>query len=116
MLGMRGKLQVYALPANLLTGTVSSVVTMGGLVLVAVWGSRLGGLPGPGRIGHEILSRVTGAGADWVLGVARFFAKLPGAEVPWLEAAPGVVGVLLVTACLCWLTYSLSEKIRWKGS
>ena len=116
MLGMRGKLQVYALPANLLTGTVSSVVTIGGLVLVAVWGSRLGGLPGPGRIGNEVLARVTGAGADWVLGVARFFAKLPGAEVPWLEAAPGVVGVLLVTACLCWLTYSLSEKIRWKGS
>lgn len=108
MLILRGKLQLYSLPANLLTGAISSVVTVGGLVLIA--------LPATPVLAPltTVTTQVTGASATWVLRVARFFAGVSGAEVPWVESGYGVVGILLVSGAGLWLTWRFVSVQRWR--
>lgn len=121
MLVMRGKLQVYSLPANLLTGGVSSIVTVGGLGLVAL--AALAGLPAasfaviamPVRLLEQGTAHVTGWAAAWIAGVARFFASRPGAEVDWLEnPAAGVTGLLIVALSFTWVASQLARARRWR--
>ena len=121
MLIMRGKLQVYSLPANLLTGAVSSIVTVGGLGLVAL--AALAGLPAgsfavigvPVRLLEQGAAHVTGWAAAWIAGVARFFASRPGAEVDWLEnPAAGVTGLLIVALSFAWVASQLARARRWR--
>lgn len=121
MLVMRGKLQVYSLPANLLTGGVSSIVTVGGLVLVAL--AAVAGLPAgsfaaiavPVRLLEQGAAHVTGWAAAWIAGVARFFASRPGAEVDWLEnPAAGVTGLLIVALSFAWVASQLARARRWR--
>lgn len=121
MLVMRGKLQVYSLPANLLTGGVSSIVTVGGLGLVAL--AALAGLPAasfaviavPVRLLEQGATHVTGWAAAWIAGVARFFASRPGAEVDWLEnPAAGVTWLLIVALSFAWVASQLARARRWR--
>lgn len=113
MLLLRGKLQVYSLPANLLTGAVSSVVTVGGLAMTAL--AALGSLGLPLEPLTWIITRIAGGAADWILAVARFFSRLPGAEIPWLHQPEfAIPGLLIVTLCWGWLTARLSETRLWR--
>lgn len=121
MLVMRGKLQVYSLPANLLTGAVSSLVTVGGLGLVAL--AALAGLPTgpcaicalPVRLLEQGAAHFTGWSAAWISGVARFFASRPGAEVDWLEnPVAGVGGLLIVALSFAWVASQLAHARRWR--
>lgn len=121
MLIMRGNLQVFSLPANLTTGAVSSIVTVGGLVLVGlatgVWGAGISGLA-PLAAGLQLLTdltaQVTGGAAAWILGVARFFSRLPGAEIPWIESGYGVAGLIITTTGFVWLTWRFATIRRWR--
>lgn len=107
MLIMRGKLQVYSLPANLLTTAISSLVTVGGLALIALTALHLP---------LQLPLFIAGAAAFWVLHVARFFAGLRGAEVPWIEeTALGVLGLILITVCFLWLSWRYARRRRWRS-
>ncbi len=121
MLVMRGKLPVYSLPANLLTGAVSSIVTVGGLGLVAL--AALAGLTAgsapvfavPVGLLEQGAAHVTGWAAAWIAGVARFFASRPGAEVDWLEnPVAGVTGLLIVALSFAWVASQLARARRWR--
>lgn len=49
---------------------------------------------------------VAGASAEMVAAIARFFAGLPGAALPWPEGLPGIVTMILwsvVTILMVWL-------------
>lgn len=121
LLLMRGSLQVYSLPANLLAGPIASVVTVGGLVLVgltAVAVSPAGGWPVFSVILDSLAllsARIAGAAAGWINGIARFISGLPGAEVGWLNhPVAGVIGLIVVTVSLAWVISQVADVSRWR--
>ena len=132
MLILRGKLQLFSLPANLLTGAVSSIVTVGGLVLVALAAITHLGITlaqfatflepasalifAPFSPLTEVTAQVTGLAANWILGVARFFSRLQGAEIPWIESGYGIFGILVVTLAFLWLAGRYAYLRHWSVS
>ncbi|WP_347565876.1 ComEC/Rec2 family competence protein [Mobiluncus mulieris] len=132
MLILRGKLQLFSLPANLLTGAVSSIVTVGGLVLVALAAITHLGITlaqfatflepastlifAPFSPLTEVIAQVTGLAANWILGVARFFSRLQGAEIPWIESGYGIFGILVVTLAFLWLSGRYAYLRHWSVS
>ncbi|MCU9993017.1 ComEC/Rec2 family competence protein [Mobiluncus mulieris] len=132
MLIFRGKLQLFSLPANLLTGAVSSIVTVGGLVLVALATITHLGITlaqfatflepasalifAPFSPLTEVTAQVTGLAANWILGVARFFSQLQGAEIPWIESGYGIFGILVVTLAFLWLSGRYAYLRHWSVS
>lgn len=129
MLVLRGKLQLFSLPANLLTGAISSVVTIGGLLLVVLAATTHLGVilsqlsytfapichlfVAPLTSLTHLTAQVTGLAANWILGVARFFSRLQGAEIPWIESGYGVFGILVVTVAFLWLTGRCAYIRHW---
>ncbi|MBE0009792.1 MULTISPECIES: ComEC/Rec2 family competence protein [unclassified Arthrobacter] len=81
-------LPLYSLPANIAATPVVPVVTIVGMLAVA-----LVAIAEPLAIPLVV---VAGWGAGWVGSVARFFGAAPGAAVPWVGGAAGAVltGVL----------------------
>nr|WP_211586998.1 ComEC/Rec2 family competence protein [Mobiluncus mulieris] len=132
MLILRGKLQLFSLPANLLTGAVSSIVTVGGLVLVVLAAITHLGITlaqfatflepasalifAPFSPLTEVIAQVTGLAANWILGVARFFSRLQGAEIPWIESGYGIFGILVVTLAFLWLAGRYAYLRHWSVS
>ncbi|EEZ91603.1 ComEC/Rec2-like protein [Mobiluncus mulieris 28-1] len=132
MLILRGKLQLFSLPANLLTGAVSSIVTVGGLVLVVLAAITHLGITlaqfatflepasalifAPFSPLTEVTAQVTGLAANWILGVARFFSRLQGAEIPWIESGYGIFGILVVTLAFLWLAGRYAYLRHWSVS
>jgi competence protein ComEC len=77
---LQPQLTLYAVPANMAAAPVVVLVTLVGTL----------GLPAllvPWAVPAFVA--VSGAGAVWVGGVARFFSGLPGATVPWPEGGAG---------------------------
>lgn len=80
---LQPQLPVYSVPANLVAAPVVPVVTVIGMLAVAVVGvaPALAGVP----------LAVPAAGAWWVAGTARTFESAPGALQPWPAGGPGFV-------------------------
>ncbi|MET4223703.1 ComEC/Rec2 family competence protein [Oerskovia enterophila] len=79
----------YAVPANLVAAPALVPATVLGVLatLVAPW-FPLGGV---------VLAWPAGLSSWWIAAVARFFAGLPGARVPWPGGALGAVALALLT-------------------
>jgi competence protein ComEC len=79
-------LPTYGVVANLLAEPAAPIATVLGLIACVL-------LPFAPAIGQPV-AHVAWLPAAWIAAVARFFAGLPGASIPWLS---GVVGVALLT-------------------
>ncbi|TDW74180.1 competence protein ComEC [Curtobacterium sp. PhB25] len=85
-------LPTYAVPANLLAEPLAPIVTVVGLgvcLLAPVW-----------PWGGSVLAAVAWAPASAVGGIAHGAALLPYASAPWPGGTVGVVGAVVVSACL----------------
>ncbi|UON90816.1 ComEC/Rec2 family competence protein [Arthrobacter zhangbolii] len=80
---LQPQLPVYSVPANLVAAPVVPVVTIVGMLAVAVVG-----LAPPLAAAPLVASA---AGAWWVAGTARTFESAPGALQPWPAGGPGFV-------------------------
>jgi competence protein ComEC len=80
-------LPVYGIAANLLAEPAAPLVTVLGLAATATAPVLPGLATG--------ISWLAWLPASWIAAVARFFARLPGAQTPW---PPGVVGMILLVA------------------
>ncbi|KGM08787.1 ComEC/Rec2 family competence protein [Cellulomonas bogoriensis] len=98
-------LGLYAVPANVLAVPALLPTTLLGLVtaLVAPWA--------PGAA--AVIAHGAGAGAWWIATVARFFAGLPGALIPWPGGAVGAALLALPTVMLVgWVTECAHRRDR----
>jgi competence protein ComEC len=82
----------YALPANMVVAPVIGFVTIVGTFGLAC------AMTVPWLV--PMAAAVAGIGATWVAMVARFFAGLPGASMPWPEGPPGALLMAAVSALL----------------
>jgi competence protein ComEC len=98
----------YALIANVIAGPLVAPVTI------------LGSLAVPLSAIHPWAAAIpialAGASAIGVAGVARFFAGLPGAALPWAEGPAGIVAMAVssaVTMLIVWTALHPSGVLRW---
>ncbi|MBD7949870.1 ComEC/Rec2 family competence protein [Oerskovia sp. Sa4CUA1] len=79
----------YAVPANLVAAPALVPATVLGVLatLVAPW------FPGAG----VVLAWPAGLASWWIAAVARFFADLPGARLPWPGGAGGAAALAVLT-------------------
>lgn len=86
----------YAVPANLLAAPA-----LGPATVLGVSAALLAPLWPPGAL---ILARIAGVFTGWIVLVARTFAGLPGARVPWLAGPVGAGALAAATlAVIAWL-------------
>ncbi|WP_321575500.1 ComEC/Rec2 family competence protein [Oerskovia douganii] len=99
----------YAVPANLVAAPALFPATVLGVLatLVAPW------FPG----GATVLAWPAGLAAWWIAAVARSFAGLPGARVPWPGGPGGAVALALVTLValvLVWRWRWVAGLVGWR--
>jgi competence protein ComEC len=85
-------LPLYGVLANTLAEPASPAATVLGLAACVV-------LPFAPPLGHA-LTVIAWIPSAWIAAVARFFAGLPGARLPWLGGAVGAVVLALLTVAL----------------
>ncbi|WP_426002794.1 ComEC/Rec2 family competence protein [Paenarthrobacter sp. NyZ202] len=94
---LQPQLSPYALPANLLAGLFVAPITILGTIAVPLSAVH------PGLA--VVPLAVAGACAGVVAGIARFFAALPGAALPWAEGPVGVLAMCtlsVMTVMVVW--------------
>lgn len=94
---LQPQVPAFSLPANVAVAPVVPLVTVVGM-LAAVLAATV-----PVAAGPFVL--ISGAGAAWTAGVARFFDGLPGALVPWPSGAAGVILMVLAAGAGVWLLW-----------
>ena len=92
------QLAKFGLAANLLSVPVMGMLVMPAAVIAGVLATF--GLSGPAFW-------VMGQGVGWILGVADFFATLPGAVIPVKSASPMVLPVVVFAGCLFFLVQGI---------
>ncbi|GAB3435997.1 ComEC/Rec2 family competence protein [Actinophytocola sediminis] len=97
--GMAGEVSLVAVLANLLTAPVVAPATVLG-VLAALTAPASTWLA-------EMLVRLAGPAADWLILVARHAARVPGATIGW---PTGWWGGLLLVACVLLLVAALRRR------
>jgi len=85
-------LPAYGIPANMLAEPAAPVATVLGLAAVLV-------LPVLPPLGHALVA-LAWLPAQWIAGVAGFFAGLPGARGPWPTGGVGVALLVILTVLL----------------
>ncbi|WP_157874099.1 ComEC/Rec2 family competence protein [Psychromicrobium lacuslunae] len=99
------KFSSYALFANILAAPVVTICTLAGIVAIPLL------LLAPGFASPLLF--ISGLGAGWVADVARFFAALPGASLPWPEGVPGVLLMAIAPLLLLAAGVLYSRRGRW---
>lgn len=94
---------LYAVPANMLAVPSLLPATLSGLLatLTVPWG--------PSWL-TDLCLGVAAVAARWLAGVARGFAALPGARVPWPDGAGGAWLLAVVTALVAALVLRLPPR------
>jgi competence protein ComEC len=104
---LQPQFSAYALPANLAAAVLVPPVTLLGTAAVPL----VALVPAPAAA----LMAVAGACAGGVAGVARFFASLPGAALPWPEGIFGLSTMALFSAvslAALWLALHPAAAVR----
>lgn len=85
-----GRVSLAAIPANLLAEPAVAPATILGVITacVAPWSTA----------GAQAIARVAALPCDWLLFVARTFARLPGAAVRWPTGTAGAIDLVVVVA------------------
>ncbi|MCC3265133.1 ComEC/Rec2 family competence protein [Arthrobacter gengyunqii] len=94
---LQPQVPAFSLPANVAVAPVVPLVTVVGM-LAAVLAATV-----PVTAGPFVL--ISGAGAAWTAGVARFFDGLPGSLVPWPAGTAGAILMVLVAGPCVWLLW-----------
>ncbi|WP_104103753.1 ComEC/Rec2 family competence protein [Arthrobacter sp. 08Y14] len=94
---LQPQVPAFSLPANVAVAPVVPLVTVVGM-LAAVVAATV-----PVAAGPFVL--ISGAGAAWTAGVARFFDGLPGSLVPWSTGVAGVILMVLAAGTGVWLLW-----------
>ncbi|QNE47061.1 ComEC/Rec2 family competence protein [Glaciihabitans sp. INWT7] len=82
----------YGVFANVLAEPAAPVATVLGLIACVL----LPVLPAVGNL----VAAIAWLPAAWIASVATFFSGLPGGSLPWVQGAPGVASIALITALL----------------
>lgn len=98
-------LPTYGVLANILAAPAAPVGTVLGL-LACVLGPLAPWMA-------DLLVRLAWVPAAWIAAVARVFEAAPGARLPWLGDAPGVVLTTVVTAAVVMVLVGRSGLLRW---
>ena len=91
---LQPELALYSIPANVAAGPVVPFITIAGMVGTAL----LPWLPGVGTLALHVAGWMT----LWVAGVARWFAELPLAALPWAGGPVGAAGAAAAGLALLW--------------
>ncbi len=83
-------LPTYGVVANILAAPAAPLATVVGLAACLI-------LPFAPPIGAALCS-LAWVPAAWIAAVAAFFARMPGARLPWIPGAPGVLLLVAVSA------------------
>jgi competence protein ComEC len=105
-----GQVSLASIPANLLAEPAVAPATILGVVTAGLAQVSLGAA--------QLVARVAGMPCWWLVFVARTFARLPGAAIPWPSGTRGslsLVTVLGVGAALVELR-RLRRRPRWLGA
>jgi competence protein ComEC len=93
---------LYAIPANVLAEPAAPLATVLGLAACLL-------VPAVPALGLAV-ARLAWAPSAWIAAVARFFAGLPGATIPWLPGVIGAVAIAVITALV--LVAALAGRMR----
>jgi competence protein ComEC len=104
LLTLSPSLPLYGVLANTLAEPASPVATVLGLVACLL-------LPVAQPLGH-VVAGIAWVPAAWIADVARFFAGVPGARVPWPVGWVGVAALVVATALMLVL---LLGRVRGRG-
>ncbi|CAN5218793.1 ComEC/Rec2 family competence protein [soil metagenome] len=99
-------LPTYGVVANLLAEPAAPIATVLGLIACVL-------LPLVPAIGQPV-ALVAWLPAAWIAAVARFFAGLPGANIPWLSGVIGVVLLTLLTVVALYLAFGIRRGSAWR--
>lgn len=99
-----GQISLASIPANLLAEPAVAPATILGVVTAGLAQVSMGAA--------QLVARVAGLPCAWLVLVARTFAALPGAAVPWRDGAVGALTLLLLGLSVGLLLWSA----RWRGA
>ncbi len=99
---LQPQIPAFSLPANVAVAPVIPLVTVVGM-LAAVLAATVPFAAGP-------FVFLSGVGAAWTAGVARFFDGLPGSLVPWPSGTTGVILMAAAAGAGIWLLWRLSQS------
>jgi competence protein ComEC len=92
-----GQISLASIPANLLAEPAVAPATILGVLTAGLAQVSMGAA--------QLVARVAGVPCAWLVLVARTFAALPGAAVPWRDGASGAITLFVVggaVGILCW--------------
>ena len=104
-----GQVSLASIPANLLAEPAVAPATILGVVTAGLAQVSMGAA--------QLVARVAGIPCAWLVIVARTFARLPGAAVPWPRGARGslTLALLLVSAAFVYEMRRRRLAHRWLG-
>src|SRR5450755_2228542 len=104
-----GQISLASIPANLLAEPAVAPATVLGVVTAGLAQISMGAA--------QLVARVDGMPCAWLVFVARTFARLPGAAVPWPRGARGslALALLIVAAALLVEMRRIRVARRWLG-
>jgi competence protein ComEC len=83
-----GQISLASVPANLLAEPAVAPATILGVVTAGLAQVSMGAA--------QLVARVAGLPCAWLVLVARTFASVPGAAIPWRDGASGALALLVV--------------------
>jgi competence protein ComEC len=83
-----GQISLASIPANLLAEPAVAPATILGVITAGLAQVSMGAA--------QLVARVAGLPCAWLVLVARTFASLPGAAIPWRDGASGALTLLVV--------------------
>ncbi|HEY0870933.1 MAG TPA: ComEC/Rec2 family competence protein, partial [Acidothermaceae bacterium] len=104
-----GQVSLASIPANLLAEPAVASATILGVVTAGLAQVSMGAA--------QVVARVAGIPCAWLVFVARTFARLPGAAVPWPRGARGSVTLALLLVAVAALVEMRRLRVarRWLG-
>jgi competence protein ComEC len=98
-----GQISLASIPANLLAEPAVAPATILGVLTAGLAQVSMGAA--------QLAARVAGLPCAWLVLVARTFAAVPGAAVPWRDGASGALTLLVLGSSVGLLLWSA----RWRG-
>ncbi|MEP6478826.1 MAG: ComEC/Rec2 family competence protein [Rhodoglobus sp.] len=102
LLMLNSTLPTYGIVANILAEPAAPIATVVGLLACVA----LPAAPGLGGV----LAHVAWLPSAWIAAVARFFAGLPGAAIPWPAGLAGVGLLAVITVLLLLLVFGFRRR------
>jgi competence protein ComEC len=105
-----GQISLASIPANLLAEPAVAPATILGVLAAALAPVSMGAA--------QVVARLAGIPCWWLVIVARTFARLPGAAIPWPSGARGSLTLIAIlgASVVVVLLWRLRRSRRWLGA